>query len=155
MVPVADLGGVRGVQMHPPLAASDVFLRTYLHESIKCLCSSGMQQQQPGTVAHSQISSLLISRRLTRPRVASKYSVRTANMTGSGRGSQKIFRRSSRTSSWNPPFWISKSATDSLTGHLWAVVCQCCDVTDVMGRLDVIDCVRSMMEHVRAIWNDG
>jgi len=24
---VADLGGVRGVQMHPPLAASNVFLR--------------------------------------------------------------------------------------------------------------------------------
>jgi len=27
-----------------------------------------MQQQQPGTVTHSRISSLLISRRLTRPR---------------------------------------------------------------------------------------
>ena len=27
-VAVADLGGVRGVQMHPPLAASSVFLRT-------------------------------------------------------------------------------------------------------------------------------
>ena len=25
---VADSGGVRGVQMHPPLAASNVFLRT-------------------------------------------------------------------------------------------------------------------------------
>ena len=25
---VADLGGVRGVQMHPPLAASNVVLRT-------------------------------------------------------------------------------------------------------------------------------
>ena len=25
---VADLGGVKGVQMHPPLAASNVFLRT-------------------------------------------------------------------------------------------------------------------------------
>ena len=35
-----------------------------------------MQQQQPGTVTHSSISSLLISRRLTRPRVASRYSVR-------------------------------------------------------------------------------
>jgi len=34
-----------------------------------------MQQQQPGTVTHSRISSLLISRRLTRPRVASRYSV--------------------------------------------------------------------------------
>ena len=27
-IAVADLGGVRGVQMHPPLAASSVFLRT-------------------------------------------------------------------------------------------------------------------------------
>ena len=35
-----------------------------------------MQQQQPGTVTHSRISSLLISRRLTTPRVASRYSVR-------------------------------------------------------------------------------
>ena len=26
--PVADPGGVRGVQMHPPLATSNVFLRT-------------------------------------------------------------------------------------------------------------------------------
>ena len=34
-----------------------------------------MQQQQPGTVTHSRISSLLMSRRLTRPRVASRYSV--------------------------------------------------------------------------------
>ena len=25
---VADLGGVRGVQIHPPLAASNVFFRT-------------------------------------------------------------------------------------------------------------------------------
>ena len=33
---VADLGGVRRVQMHPPLqAASNVVLRTQLHESIK------------------------------------------------------------------------------------------------------------------------
>ena len=31
---------------------------------------------EPGTVTHSRISSLLISRRLTRPRVASRYSVR-------------------------------------------------------------------------------
>ena len=39
---------------------------------------SGMQQQQPGTVTHSRINSLMISRRLTRPRVASRYSVRTS-----------------------------------------------------------------------------
>ena len=61
---VVDLRGVKGVQMHPPLAASNVFLRTHLHESIKWLYSSSMQQQ-PGTVTHSCISSLiLISRRL-------------------------------------------------------------------------------------------
>jgi len=34
-----------------------------------------MQQQQPGTVTHSRISFLLISRRSTKPRVASQYSV--------------------------------------------------------------------------------
>ena len=28
MFPVADSGGVRGMQMHPPLAASNVFLCT-------------------------------------------------------------------------------------------------------------------------------
>ena len=33
LVAVADLVG--GVHMHPPLAASNVFLRTQLHESIK------------------------------------------------------------------------------------------------------------------------
>jgi len=49
------------VQMHPPLAASNVFLRTYLHKAIKRLHSSGMQQQQPGTVTHSCISQLLAS----------------------------------------------------------------------------------------------
>ena len=65
-------GGFRGC-----VAASNVFLRTYLHKSIKWLYSSGMQQQQPGTVSHSCISSLLISRRLTRPRVAWRYSVQT------------------------------------------------------------------------------
>ena len=70
---VADLGGVRGVQMHPPLAASNVFC---VHNcTSRSSGSSGMQQQQPGTVTHSRISSLLISRRLTRPRVASRYSV--------------------------------------------------------------------------------
>jgi len=28
VITVVDLGGVRGVQMHPPLAACNVFLRT-------------------------------------------------------------------------------------------------------------------------------
>ena len=36
-------------------------------------------EQQPGIVTHSCISSLLISRHLTRPRVASRYSVRTSS----------------------------------------------------------------------------
>ena len=47
-----------------------------------------MQQQQPGIVTHSRISSLLIFRHLTRPRVASRYSVRTSSVTESGRGNQ-------------------------------------------------------------------
>ena len=55
--------------MHPPLAATNVFLRTYLHESIKLLYSSGMQQQQPDTVTHSRISSLRISRCLSWPKL--------------------------------------------------------------------------------------
>jgi len=38
-----------------------------------------MQQQQPGTVTRSHIRSLLISRRLTRPRVALRYSVQTSS----------------------------------------------------------------------------
>jgi len=38
-----------------------------------------MQQEQPGTVTHSHISSLLISRRLIRPRVASQYPVQTSS----------------------------------------------------------------------------
>ena len=42
----------------------------------KCSC---LQQQQPGTVTHSRISPLLISRCLSRPRVASRYSVQTSS----------------------------------------------------------------------------
>jgi len=38
-----------------------------------------MQQQQPGKVTHSHISSLLISRHLTRPRITLRYSVRTSS----------------------------------------------------------------------------
>ena len=44
-------------------------------------------QQQPGTVTHSHISSLLISRRLTRPRVASSLDF---YVTESGRGNEKF-----------------------------------------------------------------
>ena len=95
-----------------------------------------MQQQQPGTVTHSHISSLLISRCLSRPRVASKYqfglpailnnSLASYNnnyvchkciyVTGNGRGNPKIF---SRAAAWtplskylNPP--LSISATDKM-----------------------------------------
>ena len=39
---------------------------------MKWLCSSGMQHQQPDTVTHTRISSLLISRRLTRARIADR-----------------------------------------------------------------------------------
>ena len=45
-------------------------LLMWLHEPIKWLCSSDMQHQQPDTVTHTRISSLLISRRLTRARIA-------------------------------------------------------------------------------------
>jgi len=38
-----------------------------------------MQQQQPGTVTHSHISSLLISSHLSSPRVALRYSVQTSS----------------------------------------------------------------------------
>ena len=51
-IAVADLRGVRGCICNP-LAASNVFLRTYWQESIKWLYSSGMHQQLPGTVTHS------------------------------------------------------------------------------------------------------
>ena len=69
--------GGKGVQMHPPLAASNVFLRTYLHESTAVACS----KQQPGTDTHSHTCFLRISssRRLSRPGVASRYSVRTSS----------------------------------------------------------------------------
>ena len=57
-------------------------------------------QQQPGIVTHSRISSLLISRHLTRPRVASRYSVRTASVTGSGRDNPNFC--ASRAGAWTP-----------------------------------------------------
>ena len=66
-----------------------------------------MQQQQPGTVTRSCISSLLISQ-LGLLGVASRYSVETASVAGSGRGNPKVFGRASRASSYTP---LSKSAT--------------------------------------------
>ena len=35
------------------------------------------------------------------------------------------------------------------------IMYQCCDVTTVMGRLNVIDYVRSIVERVHAIQNNG
>ena len=98
------------VQMHPLWQLVMYFcIHIILCKSIKGLYSSGMQQQQPGTVTHSHISSLLISRCLSRPRVASRYSVQTPTyfkqlasyennyvchkciyVTGNGRGNSKI-----------------------------------------------------------------
>ena len=66
-------------------------------------------QQQPGIVTHSRISSLLISRHLTRPRVASRYSVRTSSVTGSGRDNPKICGRTSHGDSLCSP--ILRSGT--------------------------------------------
>ena len=74
---MADLGGVRGVQMHPPLAASNVFcVHNCTNPSNDYAAVACSNNNQACTVTHSRISSLLISRRLTRPRVASRYSVR-------------------------------------------------------------------------------
>ena len=67
------------------------------------ICRSGMQQQQPGIVTHSRISSLLISRQLTRPRVASRYSVRTASVPEVGVATQK-FADALRVPVAEPPF---------------------------------------------------
>ena len=41
---VADLGVVRGVQLNPPLAASNVFSRAYISLLLESI-SSGIQQQ--------------------------------------------------------------------------------------------------------------
>ena len=87
-----------------------------LHESIKSLCSSGMQQQQPGTVTHSRISSLLISRRLTRSRVASSMRGiqfgRLRDRKWAWRA--KTFRLRFAHQWSSPPCWISKSATEDV-----------------------------------------
>ena len=77
-----------------------------------------MQQQQPGTVTHSRISSLLISGRLAKPRVASRFSVRTSSVTKSGRGNPKIFGRASRASGWTP---LSKFLNPPLMRKGWTV----------------------------------
>ena len=54
-VPVADLGGVRGVQMHPPLAASNVFCvhncTSPTNDYAAVACSNNNQAQ-----LHTQVS---------------------------------------------------------------------------------------------------
>ena len=62
-----------------------------------------MQQQQPGIVTHSRISSLLISRHLTRPRVALRYSVRTSSVPEVGVITHK-FAGALRAPVAEPPF---------------------------------------------------
>ena len=115
--------------MHPPLAATNVFLCTYLHEFIKLLYSSGMQQQQPSTVTHSRISSLRISRRLSWPKLLQDSQFRLPAILNnslasydnnyvchgvhlhaeSGHGNSKIFARTSPEPSLskflNPPLY--------------------------------------------------
>ena len=93
-------GGFKGgkgganAQMHPPLAASNVFFRTYLYEA----CS----KQQPGTDTHSHISFLLISRRLSRPRVASRYSVRTSTYSLASYDNNYVCAFTRRKWAWQP-----------------------------------------------------
>ena len=100
-----------------------------------------MQQQQPGTVIHSCISSLLISRGLTGPRVASRYSVRTSSylkhslasyqsvvtiitchecidVTRSGCGNPKFFRCALCAGGWIP-------FCEFLDPPLVPTMCQC------------------------------
>ena len=62
---VADLGGVRGVQLHPPLAASNVFSRAYISLLLESISTATTVNNQ----VHTHVSlpdSLLISQRLTR-----------------------------------------------------------------------------------------
>ena len=89
-------GGFKLRVTHLPLVASSVifaYVTARVHQMII---------QQSGTVTHSRISSLLISRRLARPKVTSS-SVRTFSVTKSGRGNPKIFGCASRASG-RPPF---------------------------------------------------
>ena len=67
-------------------------------------------QKQPGIVTHPHTSSLLISRHLTRP---SDIQFGLPAWPEVGVATQKFAGRL-RTRQWlNPPFWISKSATDN------------------------------------------
>ena len=69
-------GGFRVGKGHP-LAASNVLLRSYITAQVHQMI---MQQWHAATTtrhSYTRISSVLISRRLTRYRVASRYSVQT------------------------------------------------------------------------------
>ena len=85
---VADLGGGGGVQMHPPLAASNVFRINNCtspsngYTAVECSNNNHAQ-------LHTHISAPYLSPDV--PRVASRYSVRTLH-AGSGRGNPRKFR---------------------------------------------------------------
>ena len=114
--------GVRGVQMHLPLADSSIFcVRNCSSPSngyAAVACSNNKL-----AVTHTHINSLLISRRLPRPRVASRYSVwissyliqlasyqsatiitchKCISVTESGRGNSKFSECASCASGWTP-----------------------------------------------------
>ena len=98
---VVDLGGgVRGCKC-TPLWRLVMYFFVHNCTSLSMIMQQWHAQQQPGTVTHSQISSLLISRRLTRPRVAS---VQTSSMTGSWCGNKKFLGLLRNSPVAKPPF---------------------------------------------------
>ena len=121
-----------GKDLHPPLAASNVFCihicTSPSNDFTAVVCSNNNQAQLR---THSHISLLLISRRLSRARVASRYSgLRTISnkslasyynnymchewiyVTGSGWGNPKISGRASCANGWTP---LSKFLNPPLT----------------------------------------
>ena len=54
---MADLRGAR-VQMHSPLTASNVFLRTYLHESIIQQCHAATTTRHNYTLTYQFLTDL-------------------------------------------------------------------------------------------------
>ena len=95
LTPVADLGGVRGCKCTPLWRLVMYFcVRNYTSPSndyTAVVCSNNNQAQ-----LHT------LTYQFPRTRDASRYSVRTASVTGSGRGNPKIFGRASRASDWTP-----------------------------------------------------
>ena len=92
---VADSGGGggKGGAFAPPFGGEEcifAYITAQVHQMIMQDWHAATTTRQ---VTHSRISSLLISRHLTRPRVASKYSVWTSSVTESERGNPKICGR--------------------------------------------------------------